>query len=249
MKPKLVKYIDHSSEVPLHKQIEKVLRMLINTGDYDLGRLLPSEIELSNMFGVSRSTVRQAFNTLVNEGLLERKRGKGTVVAQNGNIITQLNEWISFSKEMKRKGIRIKNYEVRFQEVECDEELAKVFEVPVGKKVKKLTRVKGDESVPFVKFESWFHPRIPISDNHDFLKPLNDILEEAYSIIPMRSSEEVQAIQANDELAEVLQVKKGMPLLYRKRIVYDAGMRIIEYNKCYYRHDKMKYKIDIVRSV
>ena len=249
MKSNLIKYIDHSSDVPLHKQIEKVLRMLIDTGDYDLGKLLPSEIELSNMFGVSRSTVRQSFNTLVNEGLLERKRGKGTVVAQHGNIITQLNEWISFSKEMKRKGIVIKNYQVQFQEVPCDEELAEIFDVPVGRKVKKLTRVKGDKSVPFVMFESWFHPRIPITDDHDFLKPLNDILEEEYSIIPMRSSEEVQAIMATEELAEILQVEKGMPLLYRKRIVYDAGMRIIEYNKCYYRHDKMKYKIDIVRSV
>lgn len=245
----LIKNIDHNSQIPLHKQIEQTLRNLISSGKYDNGKLLPKEVELSNAIGVSRNTVRQAFNTLVNEGLLIRKQGKGTIINKNRNIVSHLKKWDSFTNEMKQQGIKIKNYFIECSEVKCDSELAAVFNISLGKKIKKLTRVRGSADSPFVLFESWFHPRIPIDSSQDFRKPLNDILENEYNVIAMRSSEELQAIVADETIAKMLRIKKGAPLFYRKRMVYDAGMRIIEYNKCFYRHDKLTYKIDINRSL
>ena len=65
----------------------------------------------------------------------------------------------------------------------------------------------------------------------------------------MHSSEELSAITADERIADLLQVEKGAPVFYRKRRVYDTGMRIVEFNKCYYRHDKMTYKINIKRTL
>ena len=245
----LIKNIDHNSQIPLHKQIEEVLRRLINSGGYDNGKLFPKEVEFSNAIGVSRNTVRQAFKTLVNEGLLIRKQGKGTVINKHRNIVTHLKKWDSFTNDMKQQGIKIKNYLIEFIVEQCDSELTTIFNVPLGKGIKKLTRVRGSESIPFVVFESWFHPRIPIDNSQDYSKPLNDILENEYNVIAMRSSEELQTIVADEKIAKMLRVKKGAPIFFRKRLVYDAGMRIIEYNKCFYRHDKLTYKIDINRSL
>ena len=245
----LIKNIDHNSHVPLHVQIEKGLRSLISSGGYDNGKLFPNEVELSTTIGVSRNTVRQAFKTLVNEGLLVRKQGKGTIINKNRNIVTHLKKWDSFTNDMQQQGIKIKNYLIEFKEEKCDSELTTIFNIPLGKGIKKLTRVRGSESIPFVLFESWFHPRIPIDNSQDYSKPLNDILENEYNIIAMHSSEELQTIVANEKVAKMLLIKKGAPLFFRKRLVYDAGMRIIEYNKCFYRHDKMTYKIDINRSL
>ena len=245
----LVKGIDHKADTPLHKQIEKVLRSKIASGEFDNGKLFPNEVDLSNLFGVSRNTVRQAFNVLVNEGLLQRKQGKGTTVVRNQDNVTHLEEWYSFSKDMEQQGIKIKNYQIEFAKVICDVELAHVFGIDTGREVDKLTRVRGSDLTPFVVFDSWFHPRIPLTENQDFTRPLYEILEADYAVVPMHSSEELKAIIADERLAGLLKIDLGMPVFYRKRLVYDAGMRIIEYNKCYYRHDKMTYKINIKRAL
>lgn len=69
--------IDHSSSIPLYKQIENYIRDLIESGEYDGGNFLSKE-ELAKKFGVSRNTVRQGIMALVREGLLERRSGKGS---------------------------------------------------------------------------------------------------------------------------------------------------------------------------
>ena len=245
----LVKEFDINSNIPLHKQIEKALRAKIATGEYDDGKLFPNEVALSNLFGVSRNTVRQAFNVLVNEGLLKRKQGKGTTVVRHRKNVTHLEEWHSFSKDMATQGISIRNYQIEFTNEICDRELATELDVLPNTKVKKLSRIKGNESEPFVLFESWFHPRIPLSGNLDFTRPLNEILETEFSVIAVHSSEELSAITADERIAHLLQVDFGAPVFYRKRRVYDAGMRIVEFNKCYYRHDKMTYMINIKRNL
>lgn len=74
--------IDHDSETPLHQQAEALLRKLIEKDEYKNGKLLPNEVDLSKQLHISRNTLRQAINKLVFEGLLVRKRGVGTVVAQ-----------------------------------------------------------------------------------------------------------------------------------------------------------------------
>ena len=245
----LVREFDLNSNVPLHKQIEKALRENIATGEYDHGKLFPNEVALSNLFGVSRNTVRQAFNVLVNEGLLKRKQGKGTTVVRHTSNVTHLEEWHSFSKDMAAQGVSIKNYQIAFTSEICDRQLATELDVLPETEVKKLTRIKGNESAPFVLFESWFHPRIPLNGHLDFTQPLNEILENEFSVIAMHSSEELSAITADERIADLLQVEKGAPVFFRKRRVYDAGMRIVEFNKCYYRHDKMTYKINIKRTL
>ena len=245
----LVKEFDLNSNIPLHKQIEKALRENIATGQYDQGKLFPNEVDLSNLFGVSRNTVRQAFTVLVNEGLLKRKQGKGTTVVRHSNNVTHLEEWHSFSKDMAKQGVDIKNYRISFTSEICDQILARELDVLPGSEVKKLTRIKGNQTEPFVLFESWFHPRIPLHQKLDFSRPLNEILETEFSVIAMHSSEELKAILADERIADLLQVAVGAPIFYRKRVVYDAGMRIIEFNKCYYRHDKMTYKINIKRAL
>ncbi|WP_315824010.1 GntR family transcriptional regulator [Paraflavitalea speifideaquila] len=66
--------IDHQSALPLHAQVEDLLRKLIEKPEYQNGKLLPNEINIAKKLGISRSTVRQATNKLVYERLLIRKK-------------------------------------------------------------------------------------------------------------------------------------------------------------------------------
>jgi len=235
--------IDHKSHLPLHSQVEQILRKLIVCSEYRDGKLLPKEIELSNRFGVSRNTIRQATNKLENEGLITRKKGVGTFVTPHG-LSTQLSNWHSFTLEMMEKGIAFKNTEVKVSGVKADEKLAHFFRIKRNTQVLQLRRLRATDGEPLVYFESYFHPRIGLSENDDFSQPLYQLLEDKFGIIVVRSSEHIRAQHAGP-VAKKLGLRAADPILVRERFVYDPGDRPIEYAINFYRADKFTYSIDI----
>lgn len=236
--------INHKSPVPLHAQVEALLRKLIGLPEYQDGKFLPNEVDLAKRLGISRNTVRQATSKLVLEGLLIRKKGVGTRVAAR-RLKTRLDNWMSFTEEMHRKGIEFENLDTRYEWEKADDELAGILEVSRGTEVLKLTRVRGMKKKPIVEFISYFHPRIGLTGRENFERPLYEILEKEHSIIPAISKEEIQALVADKKMADVLKISQGDPILFRKRLVCDPGDRIIEYNLGYYRADKFTYTIEI----
>jgi GntR family transcriptional regulator len=238
--------IDHKSNLPLHIQVETLIRTLIGEEEYQNGKLLPCEVDLANMLGISRNTVRQAFNKLVHEGMLVRRKGLGTKVAEK-NILTSLNNW-SYTGEMLRKGVDTKDYLVETSEISADKEVAQALSVAEGTKVVMIKRIRGTNKKPIVCFVSYFHPRIGVKLDSDFSKPVCKLLEEDFSIFVSLSKEEIRAIPADNIIAENLQVEIGSPILFRKRKIFDPGERIVEYNLGFYRADSFVYTIDITRG-
>ncbi|HEK20442.1 MULTISPECIES: GntR family transcriptional regulator [unclassified Mucilaginibacter] len=235
--------IDHKSPIPLHIQAEELLRKLISQDEYQNGRLLPNEVELAKLLAISRTTLRQAINKLVYEGLLVRKKRAGTKVNQS-TVSSKSNNWLSFSQEMKLRGINIKNFELHVTWVFPDETLANFFEIKTDKKVLKMERVRGRNDGPFVYFISYFHPRIGLTGDEDFKRPLYELLEQDYSTIASLSKEEISAHAADALIAEKLQIKVNEPVLFRKRFVFDQGERPIEYNLGYYKADSFVYTVE-----
>ncbi|WP_422005200.1 GntR family transcriptional regulator [Roseivirga pacifica] len=238
--------IDHESPIPLHVQVEELLRKLIKEPQYQNGKLLPKEVDLAKTLGISRNTIRQATNKLELENLLIRKKGVGTR-AVNNPVSTRLNSWFSFSEEMENKGVKFINYDIKVSWVNVDEQVAEHLQLTKGKEVLKLERLRGVSKGPFVYFVSYFHPRVGLTGNEDFQRHLYEILEQDYSTIVAISKERINAISADKEVAEKLAVKVGAPILYRQRLVCDPGNRPIEYNVGYYRGDSFTYEIDIKR--
>jgi len=240
--------INHKSAVPLHAQVENLLRELIASDEYKNGKLLPNEINFAKQLGISRNTVRQATNKLVYEGLLVRKKGVGTKAADQ-SVDTRINNWLSFTQEMQSKGIKIKNYEIKTEWFEATEEIAGFFMIPEGKKILKMSRLRGREEYPFVYFISYFHPMVGLTGNEDFSKPLYEILEKEHSVIAKTSKEEISARAADKFLAAKLNINPGDAILKRKRFVFDPGGRPVEYNIGYYRADSFVYTIESERDV
>lgn len=236
--------VDHSNPIPLHIQVEQLLRDLIMLPEYENGAFLPKEIELSKRLGVSRNTVRQATNKLQIEGLIVRKKGIGTKVSKN-EITTNLSEWHSFTQEMNLKGVPSLNLSIKVEWVYVKERIANFLNVDEKTKILKLTRIKGRKS-PLVYFESYFQPRIGLTGNEDFNRPLYDILENDYNSIPSISKENIKVGFAGD-YAQFLEVQKNDPILIRERFVSDPGDRPLEYNIGYYRGDRFTYSIEIRR--
>lgn len=238
--------IDHTSKLPLHYQVEELLRNLIEQPRYQKGEFLPPEVELAKMLGVSRNTIRQATNKLEYEGLIVRKKGFGTKVAEN-TLTTQLNSWHSFTQEMTEKGIMFRNFLIKAEWMEANEKIANFFNVPEKTKVLCISRLRGDQNAPFVYFESYLHPRIGVSENEDFSLPLYELLEKKYKTPVSISRERIKARIASQITANRLHIKQGEPVLIRERFVSDPGNRPVEYNIGFYVAEKFTYSIEIRR--
>ncbi len=241
-------YIDHKSTVPLHIQAEELLRKLIESQEYVDGKLLPNEVELSKKLAISRTTLRQALNKLVYDGLLTRKKGVGTKVTESKSFSSKSKNWLSFSQEMEARGIPIKNFELHVSWVFPDEKLANFFEIKRDTKVLKLIRLRGRQEGPFVYFESYFHPRVELTGEEDFKRPLYEMLEKEHNIIAMISKEEISARIADDFMAEKLETEVGAAILFRKRFVYDINEKPIEYNLGNYKADSFIYTVESRRE-
>ncbi|RVT98350.1 GntR family transcriptional regulator [Mucilaginibacter limnophilus] len=239
--------IDHKSPIPLHIQAENLLRELIDDPQYQGGKFLPNEVNLSKQLAISRTTLRQALNKLVYEGLLTRKKGVGTKVAQPSVSSKSMN-WLSFSQEMKARGIPIKNFELHLSWVFPEEKVANFFEIKTDKKILKLERLRGRNEGPFVYFVSYFHPRVGLTGEEDFTRPLYEILEKEHMVIAQLSKEEISARAADKLISGKLDTELGSPILLRKRFVYDQADRPIEYNLGYYRADSFVYTVESRRE-
>jgi GntR family transcriptional regulator len=227
-------------------QAETLLRKLIEEDEYQNGKVIPNEVDLAKQLAISRTTLRQAINKLVFEGLLIRKKRIGTKVA-NGAVSSRSNNWLSFSQEMKLRGITIKNFELHVTWVEPDETIANFFEIKTDRKILKMERVRGKPYEPFVYFVSYFHPRVGLTGDEDFKRPLYEILEQDHSVVATLSREEISAMAANVFIADKLKIEKGDPVLFRKRLVFDQGERPVEYNLGYYKADSFIYTVESTR--
>lgn len=238
--------IDHTSKLPLHYQVEELIRELIEQPNYKKGEFLPAEVDLAKQLGVSRNTIRQATNKLEYEGLIIRKKGYGTKVAEK-SLTTHLDSWHSFTQEMNENGIAFTNFLIKAEWIECDQKIAGFFNIPEQTKVVKLSRLRGDENGPFVYFESVFHPRIGITPEANFNMPLYELLENKFNIHATISRERIKARLATKITAGYLKITTGEPIMVRERFVSGAGDKPIEYNIGFYVAEKFTYLIEIRR--
>lgn len=231
----------------MHVQAEQLLRKLIENPEYQEGKFLPNEVDLAKRLAISRTTLRQAINKLVFEELLVRKKGIGTKVVKK-KFSSRSNNWLSFSQEMAARGIPVRNFELRISWEIPNDVLVSFFDIDPDQKILKLERVRGQPAGPFVYFISYFHPRIGMTGEEDFKRPLYDILETDFNIVADLSREEISALVADKFLASKLETEIGAAILFRKRHVFDQADRPLEYNLGYYKADSFVYAVESRRQ-
>ena len=231
--------LNRSNGVPLHLQIERMLRKLISSPPYSSGALLPDELTLAEKLGVSRGTVRSSILNLVNQGLLERRKGIGTKVVQSGLVA-----WASLTGEMRRKGIDIQSFLLEVSDKRANSKVAAALKIPEGTIVKCLEQVRGWDNRPVLQSVSWFHPRLKLTGSEDFRKPLYEVLRQKTGITPVHALEEFSAISANALLGRRLRINKGGPLLLRIRTTLDANDLPLDYAEIHYQTGVISLTLD-----
>lgn len=228
--------IRKKEKTPLHQEAERRIRKLIGQSEYQKGALLPNEVGLAQKLGISRHTLRVALGRLVNEGLLVRTAGLGTRVCRQP-VRTDVNAWSSFTREMERLGMEVENYGIEVGMRLPPLEVANRLGLAAGEAAMSLLRVRGWEGHPAMVAESWLHPRLGLTGEEDFTRPLYEIAQRIGGVRPTRSVEEISVARASAQIAAKLGLEPGEPLLLRKRLVFDSNNQPIEFNLNSYRED------------
>lgn len=239
--------IDRRNGMPLHIQIDALLRDLIQHPKYASGALLPDEVGMARQLGVSRSTLRAGMQKLIYEGLVERRQGHGTRVSKPP-LQSAVAEWHSLTGEMRSLGIEVHNYDLQLQLVPPSEEAQNVLQLKNDRPVWRVRRLRGWSGERVVLTVSWMHPRLGIKGDEDFSQPLYDVIAKTSGIIAVRSLEEITACTADGDLARDLTVEPGSALLLRQRTTLDANDEPVEFNMNWYRSDVHSLRMDLRRS-
>ncbi|MEN6392370.1 MAG: GntR family transcriptional regulator [Anaerolineaceae bacterium] len=232
---------------PLYVRIQEYIAELILSGKLTPETKIQSEREFSEELGVSRMTVRRALTELVSEGLLERRHGSGTYVAKP-RVIYESNELINYIQAMEQRNIASASQLLEFDEIAASRRLAEQLDVEIGDSLYRVVMLRFANRVPVI-LERVFFPcsRCPNLEEWDLEKTsLFDLLVNVYGADLARVSQTVEAIAANETIAQQLRVSEGFPLLKLDRTIYNAtNNKPIEYSQDYFRCDYARIHMDI----
>lgn len=227
---------------PLHIQLADIIRSQIESGVFNAGDQLPTEMELMKQHELSSSTVRQAVLSLVGEGLLYRRAGKGTFVAKR-HIGRDLLDFSGFSEEAVARGFRPGTGHVKVDWRSADTIIAAALNVPTDERVLTVERLRtiDDEvvAVETVSFIAAIGRRIENLDLSD--TSLTEILERRLGVALARARQEIRAGTARTKLAKALDVPSGTAVLQIDRTAFDAIDQAIYFSSSSYRADRYIY--------
>ncbi|MBA3708959.1 MAG: GntR family transcriptional regulator, partial [Planctomycetes bacterium] len=232
--------------IPLHVQVERLLRELIRSPEHRDGGLLPDEVGLARELGVSRNTVRAGITKLVTEGLVERRRGVGTrVLADQAAISASPLSGFARSLEDAAAFPQVLAVDARWVVAAADE--SRALGIAEKHRILRIDRIRGQDDQPAVRLRSWVHPDLALRGDEDFTVPLHLVIEHRLGIAVTASLEHVSAAAAESDVATALGIKRGAPVLLRKRTLRDAGGRALEHAWCHYRGDRATFSCELRR--
>jgi GntR family transcriptional regulator len=235
--------------LPLYHQLAQILRSQINAQEYKPKDMLPTEDELIRTFGISRSTVRQALQALLNERLIVRVAGRGTFVADERT--PQQRDWSIESLE----GIANSGYETQLKflgqaRVPASDGMAQSLGVPPGTEVVRIRKLELVNGKPFFHITLYLPSDIGGKIPVDLIeqRPVFLLIEEYCGCEIAEARQWVDASLASAEVARHLKLRPGDPLLLVERHFLDTTGRVVEVAIDHYRTDRMRHFMRLRRA-
>jgi GntR family transcriptional regulator len=215
---------------PLYRQIKGLLLRSLDEGEWRPGELIPSEIELATRFQVSQGTVRKAVDELAAENLLVRRQGKGTYVGTHHEPRAQFR----FLRVVPDGGEPAPP-QSRFLEcrrVRAPADIARLLELRTGDAAVYLRRLLSFGGDPIVLDEIWLpgglFKGLTAERLSEYKGPLYGLFETEFGTRMIRAEEQLRAVGADRDAAQLLGVPEKSPLLLVERVSYSYGDRPVE---------------------
>lgn len=241
-----MKPVSRSSKVPLYYQLYEILREAIKEGRWQPEQQMPTEAELVDRYQLSRATVRQAFDMLVNQGLVHRRRGQGTFVAKP--VFEQnLNRIVSFWQDMRQRNLEPATRVLNSEIIEATEYVAENLLIEHGQDLASLVRLRLADGEPLsVEHSLLVHQYCPGILDQDYAHhSLREMLADQYDLNIVSARQKIRAVSASAEMAELLAVVPRAPLLYIERVSYTGEGIPVEFLRIHLRGDRYTFHSEL----
>lgn len=233
-----------NSSQPIYKQIADFFRAQINEGKLLPDDSLPSELEITRMYGISRMTARKAIDVLVNEGLVMRMAGKGTFVTDS-KVSFSPSTLFSFSKNMNNLGYKVHSHILDRKIEKASTKIANALEIEVEQPVVFIKRLRfaNDEpvSIDMTYLSAKRFERIVEIDLES--KPMSELMEDILGLRIINSVDYAEAVICSKDESKLLEVPEGTPLLLISGISYDEKLNPQRFAKALYRSDRFRFAV------
>lgn len=235
------------SNVPRYRQLTATLRAAIASGECPVGSLLPTEIEISRRFGVSRHTVRESLRILESAGLIQRRRRVGTIVTAQ-NEPTEFVQPLPGFDEVLQYG-----RDIRLVIDSYDGPFACPLAEQLGLKAKKWMRIEGRRGpearllglTTVVIRRDCVPPRSLLENSET---SLGELIEKSTDVVVGRIEQEISAITIDRGTARILKSTTGAPALRARRLYYEKRGDLFLATESIHPADRFSYKLTFTRS-
>ncbi|HEL2738964.1 TPA: GntR family transcriptional regulator [Streptococcus suis] len=233
-----------TNDKPLYLQLVDTLEIIIRDNMAPNEKLF-SERELTQVYGVSRITVRLALQELEKRGLVYKKHGKGTYVSEISNSAVDLSQAYSFTEQMRRIGKIPSTKILSFSTILVTDFIAQQLQVSLGDQVFELERLRLADGIPMMLERTYVPVEIFPQLSKERLEelPLYEIFFEDYGQQIRLAEEEFYASIALDNEANLLRIPNSSPVLHLIRKTYNDRNRLIEFTFSIARGDQFRYKV------
>lgn len=222
--------------------IRAQLRELIAVAN--VGDRLPSERDLSERWGVARMTLRRAVDSLVSEGIVERRHGSGTYVTPQPFV--RMLGLTSFSQDMRDRGLVPSSRLLAFRSLPADGALAAQLRIPVGDDVLNFTRLRFASNDPMAVETVWLPARyVPGLQQSELNGSLYEVLSDRYRIITGAAKVSIEPVLPEPRIRDLLAIPHDQACLRIRMIDSDVRGRVIMIANCVYRGDRYQLSADI----
>lgn len=233
--------IAYHPSVPLHLQIQRVLRARVESGEWEPDRPMPTEMALAARFGVSRTTIREALRALTRDGLIVRHRGRGSFVRPPQLRPAALRKITNLVLGYQAE-IRV----ITVETVPAPAHIVEPLGVARGSPATRFVRLELADGAPLAVVVNYMREelgrRIRPRDlmRLSMLEFLRDRLR--LSLGPIRQS--IEARLPDEEVAGLLQTDLTQPVLMVRLVVRDRAGRPVEISDTFYRADRYRYETE-----
>jgi GntR family transcriptional regulator len=242
------------SGVPLVYQLSEIFRSKIITGELEANDAFPTEEQITEAYGVSRTTVRLALAKLVNEGFIRRKQGVGTFVNPKGLVRVgeiqplsrDMSEVKSTTNILESAGKRVSTEVLSFRLERPSERIAEKLDIDTDGRVVTFERVRFADGEPLVVEQIWIPETIcPDMDMRDVEGSVYRVLADRYGLRVTAAHQALRAVNADARVAPLLNVAEGAAVMHVAGVSYSDVGTPIEVEESWFRSDLMEFIIEL----
>jgi len=241
--------INFESHIPYYIQLMDILKEKVQQKDWVPGDQIPGEQDLCKLYRVSRTVVRQALRELELEGVIRRRKGKGTFISPLKISEELVQKLTGFYQDMVERGLKPVTKVLHQNVSPSNEKVAHFLNIEPGEKVIDIQRLRfiDDEPIQLVTTYIPFEISPALASVDLTNRSLYEYLEKECDVFIAKGRRYIEAVLANDSEAALLGIERGAPLLMLDSISFSESGQPVEYYHALHRGDRSRFEVELLR--